>query len=53
MTRYVKPTVTNAPIGALDQQRVARAIAILQGSGLIPSGLTPEAVVAFDLTPTT
>jgi NitT/TauT family transport system substrate-binding protein len=53
MTQYVKPTVTNAPIGALDQQRVARAIAILQGSGLIPSGLTPEAVVAFDLTPTT
>jgi NitT/TauT family transport system substrate-binding protein len=52
MTPYVKPTGTNAPIGSLDQQRVARAIAILQGAGLMPAGLAPDAVVAFDLTPT-
>jgi NitT/TauT family transport system substrate-binding protein len=50
MTPYVKPT-GNAPVGSLDQQRVAKAIAILQGAGLMPAGLAPEAVVAFDVTP--
>jgi NitT/TauT family transport system substrate-binding protein len=50
MAPYVKPG-GNAPIGALDQQRVAKAIAILQGAGLMPAGLAPDAVVAFDLTP--
>lgn len=50
MTPYVKAT-NGAPLGSFDQQRVARAIAILQGAGLIPAGLTPEAVVAFDLAP--
>jgi len=50
MTPYVKAT-NGAPIGSFDQQRVARAIAILQGAGLIPAGLTPEAIVAFDLAP--
>jgi len=50
MTPYVKPT-GNAPIGSFDQQRVARSIAILQGAGLMPAGLTPDAVVAFNLTP--
>jgi NitT/TauT family transport system substrate-binding protein len=51
MAPYVKPADTKAPIGALDQQQVVRAIAILQGAGLIPSGLTPDAVVDFSLTP--
>jgi NitT/TauT family transport system substrate-binding protein len=50
MAPYVKPS-GSAPIGSLDQQRVARAIAILQGAGLMPAGLTPDAVVAFNLTP--
>ena len=53
MTPYVKPANAKAPFGGLDQQKVARAIAILQGAGLIPSGLTPDAVVKFDLTPVT
>jgi NitT/TauT family transport system substrate-binding protein len=53
MAPYVKPAVASAPFGGLDQQQVARAIAILQGAGLIPSGLTPDAVVDFSLTPTT
>jgi NitT/TauT family transport system substrate-binding protein len=53
MAPYVKPSAATAPIGALNQQQVARAIAILQGAGLIPSGLTPDAVVNFDLTPAT
>lgn len=51
MTPYVTAGGAGAPIGALDEQRVARAIAILSGAGLIPSGLTPDAVVDFDLTP--
>lgn len=50
MAPYVKPA-GSAPIGTFDQQRVARAIAILQGAGLMPPGLAPDAVVAFDLTP--
>ncbi len=41
----------SGPVGALDSQRVARCIAILHGANMIPSGLTPEKVVSFDLTP--
>jgi len=39
------------PVGSLDKQRVARGIAILQNSGQIQAGLTPEQVVSFDLVP--
>jgi NitT/TauT family transport system substrate-binding protein len=49
MTPYV--TFGGGTLGALDEQRAARAIAILQGAGLIPSGLTPKDVIDFDLTP--
>jgi NitT/TauT family transport system substrate-binding protein len=49
MTPYV--TAGGGVFGALDEQRVSRAIAILQGAGLIPSGLTGGQVVDFDLTP--
>jgi NitT/TauT family transport system substrate-binding protein len=49
MTPYV--TAGGGVFGALDEQRVSRAIAILQGAGLIPSGLTGDKVVDFDLTP--
>ena len=35
----------------MDQERVARAIATLQAGGLIPAGLTPDAVVDFSLAP--
>ncbi|GAB3864612.1 ABC transporter substrate-binding protein [Dactylosporangium cerinum] len=48
MTPYVS---SGAAIGAMDQERVARAIATLQAGGLIPAGLTPDAVVDFGLTP--
>jgi NitT/TauT family transport system substrate-binding protein len=51
MAPYVKATDDGGPIGSYNQQRVARAIAILQGAGLIPPGLTPQDVVAFDLAP--
>ncbi|MEU7873683.1 ABC transporter substrate-binding protein [Dactylosporangium sp. NPDC049140] len=48
MTPYV---TSGSGIGVMEQERVARAIATLQGSGLIPAGLTPDAVVDFSLTP--
>jgi NitT/TauT family transport system substrate-binding protein len=51
MTPYVTSSGSNAPLGSINQPRVARAIAILQGGGLIPAGLTPDAVVDFNLTP--
>lgn len=51
MTPYVGSAAAGVAVGALDEQRVARGIAILQGSGLIPSGLTPDKVVSFNLAP--
>jgi NitT/TauT family transport system substrate-binding protein len=50
MTPYV-PAPSGAPLGSMDKARVAKALAILQGSGLIKTALTPESVVDFDLTP--
>jgi NitT/TauT family transport system substrate-binding protein len=44
MAPYV---AAGATIGTLDKDRVARGIAILQGAGLFPSGLTPDKVVDF------
>jgi NitT/TauT family transport system substrate-binding protein len=40
-----------ATVGALEQDRVARALAILSGSGTIPTGLKSEQIVSFDLVP--
>lgn len=44
MAPYVRSAGSGAEIGTLDAQRVARNIAILQGAGAIPAGLTPEQV---------
>lgn len=49
MAAYVRADASGAPAGALDSQRVARTIAILQGAGAIPAGLNPEQVVDFDI----
>ncbi|MEO3927469.1 ABC transporter substrate-binding protein [Micromonosporaceae bacterium B7E4] len=52
--KLMTPYVTSAPgntIGALDEQRAARAIAILQGAELIPAGLTPDKVIDFSIAP--
>jgi len=46
MKPYVSPP-NGAPLGHLDQERVARSIAVLQSNGLMPAGLTPEKVVDF------
>jgi NitT/TauT family transport system substrate-binding protein len=51
MTPYVGSAASGVTVGALEEQRVARGIAILQSSGLIPSGLTPDKIVNFSLAP--
>ena len=51
MASFVRSEASGVPVGALDSQRVARSIAILQGAGAIPAGLTPEQVISFDLVP--
>lgn len=46
----MKPYVTapnGAPLGHLDEERVARSIAVLQANGLMPAGLTPDKIVDF------
>ncbi|MEJ3743727.1 ABC transporter substrate-binding protein [Actinomycetes bacterium KLBMP 9797] len=49
MAPYTKPT-SGAPLGTIDPQRMAKAIALLESLGLIRAGLKPEDVVATDLT---
>jgi NitT/TauT family transport system substrate-binding protein len=49
MASYVRASGTT--VGALEEDRVARALAILAGSGTIPQGVKPEQIVSFDLTP--
>jgi NitT/TauT family transport system substrate-binding protein len=51
MGPFVRSAASGVPVGALDAQRVARSIAILQGSGQIGEGLTPEKVIDFALVP--
>ncbi|GAA2502875.1 ABC transporter substrate-binding protein [Winogradskya humida] len=50
MTPYV-PAPAGAPLGSMDEKRVAKALAILEASGLLTTTLKPESVVDFDLTP--
>jgi len=51
MDPFVRSAASGVPVGALDSQRVARSIAILQGSGQIGPGLTPEKIIDFDVVP--
>jgi NitT/TauT family transport system substrate-binding protein len=51
MAPYVKSSASGGQVGALDQSRVARNIAILQGAGTIPTSFRPEEVVSFDYLP--
>ena len=46
MKPYIAPP-GGAPIGSLDQNRVAKSIAILAGAGLTDKTLTPEAIADF------
>jgi len=50
----MKPYVSSpngAPLGHIDQERVARSIAVLAANGLMPSGLTPDKIVDFSFIP--
>jgi len=51
MAPYVKSSASGGQVGALDQSRVARNIAILQGAGTIPTSFRPDEVVSFDFLP--
>jgi NitT/TauT family transport system substrate-binding protein len=48
MKQYVS---SGTAIGVLDQQRVARSIALMQGANAIPAGLQPDQLVSFNLVP--
>ena len=51
MSSFVRSAGSGEKIGTIDTQRVARSIAILQGSGQIPAGMTPEQIISVDLLP--
>jgi NitT/TauT family transport system substrate-binding protein len=51
MAAYVRSAGSGAAIGTVDAQRVARSIALLQGAGAIPAGMTPEKIIDFNLVP--
>jgi NitT/TauT family transport system substrate-binding protein len=51
MAPYVRPLDPAAPLGSLDEQRVAQSIAILEGAGAIPAGILPTDIFSFDLAP--
>ncbi|GAA4688260.1 ABC transporter substrate-binding protein [Phytohabitans rumicis] len=51
MGAFVRSAGSGEKIGTIDTQRVARSIAILQGAGQVPAGLTPEQIISVDLTP--
>lgn len=48
MTAAVNPA-SGGQIGTMSRERVVQTIAVLAESGLIPAGLTPEAVVDFGI----
>jgi NitT/TauT family transport system substrate-binding protein len=51
MAAYVRPGGSGTAIGTLDSGRVAKSIAILEGAGALPKGMTPEEIIDFDLVP--
>lgn len=51
MGSFVRSAGSGEKVGLIDTQRVARSIAILQGAGQIPAGITPEQIISVDLVP--
>ncbi|MBO0868008.1 MAG: ABC transporter substrate-binding protein [Micromonosporaceae bacterium] len=41
--------IGSAPLGSLDQTRIAHSIALLQSTGMIPSAISPSDVCTFNL----
>jgi NitT/TauT family transport system substrate-binding protein len=51
MGAYVRPANGGGKLGTIDLQRVTGSIAILERSGQIPAGITPEQIISVDLVP--
>ncbi|MGN9842285.1 ABC transporter substrate-binding protein [Nonomuraea sp. H19] len=51
MAPYVRASGSGTPIGAMDRERVARAISVLREAGAFTNDVAPESVVSFDVTP--
>lgn len=49
MAPYVR--TPSGGVGVIDEAKANRAIATLQGAGVMPAGLTADKVVALALTP--
>jgi NitT/TauT family transport system substrate-binding protein len=51
--RLLKPyvQVSGAPLGALDRERLARSIAILEAAGAVPAGVNIDEFISFDFLP--
>lgn len=51
MAPYVSSASSGTAVGALDSDRIARTIALLQNASLIKSGVQPDDIVDFSLSP--
>lgn len=51
MAAYVRSSNSGTAIGTLDQGRVAKSIALLQGAGALKQNLTPDQLIDFNLVP--
>ncbi|SBT47719.1 ABC transporter substrate-binding protein [Micromonospora auratinigra] len=51
MAAYVRSSNSGTALGTLDQGRVAKSIALLQGAGALKQNLTPDQIIDFDLAP--
>ncbi|BCB86773.1 ABC transporter substrate-binding protein [Phytohabitans suffuscus] len=51
MASFVRSAGSGEKVGTIDTARVARSIAILQGAGQLPQGITPEQIISVDLLP--
>ncbi|MGW4502231.1 ABC transporter substrate-binding protein [Micromonospora sp. NPDC004336] len=51
MAAYVRSSNSGTQLGALDNGRVAKSIAILQGAGQLKQNIAPEQIIDFSLAP--
>ncbi|SCE86979.1 NitT/TauT family transport system substrate-binding protein [Micromonospora purpureochromogenes] len=51
MAGYVRSSNSGTVIGTLDNERVAKSIALLQGAGALKQNITPDQIIDFSLTP--
>ncbi|MEV0721675.1 ABC transporter substrate-binding protein [Micromonospora purpureochromogenes] len=51
MAGYVRSSNSGTAIGTLDNERVAKSIALLQGAGALKQNITPDQIIDFSLAP--